>query len=124
MSMEMDFSGLHLSGPEEAIKRVIPIAVLRAAEHVKSVAQSLTPVETGRLVGSAEARPSATDPNVAEVYFAGPYARYQHYGPHFNPEVLHHEHGQGLFLETPMVTEAETAMRIYVDTLKEAGVFE
>jgi protocatechuate 3,4-dioxygenase beta subunit len=111
--MPLDFGGI-----EAEIRGLAPAATLAGAEHLKQVSQTLAPIETGRLVGSAEARPAGE--MRAEVVYPGPYARYQHYGPHFDPWVLHHEHGQGLYLETPTVTEADACTRIVADGIKGA----
>lgn len=86
-----------------------PVAVGRGAEHIRAVAAELTPVLTGHLVGSAGVTVKGDE---AEVLYPGPYARYQHYGLDFR-----HTKGQALYLEQPMVTEAQKVLRIIADTL-------
>lgn len=90
-----------------------PIAVVRAAEHLRGVAAELTPVESGQLVGSAEVK--AVSHDTARVYYPGPYARYQHFELQ-----LKHAHGQALYLEQPVITETAACTQIMADTLKEA----
>jgi hypothetical protein len=107
---------IDMSGIDEITARIeeaAPFAVVRAAEHVRGVAAELTPVQTGQLVGSAEVK--ATSDHEARVYYPGPYARYQHYELQ-----LKHEHGQALYLEQPIVTEAAACTRIMADTVREA----
>jgi len=107
----IDLSGLDRI--TEAMEAAAPFAVTRAAEHVRGVAAELTPVRDGNLVGSAEVK--AVDDHTARVYYPGPYARYQHYELQ-----LRHTHGQALYLEQPIVTEAEACTQIMADTLREA----
>lgn len=107
----IDLSGLDRI--TEQIEAAAPFAVTRAAEHVRGVAAELTPVLTGQLVGSAEVK--AVDNHTARVYYPGPYARYQHYELQ-----LKHTHGQALYLEQPIVTEAAACTQIIADTIREA----
>lgn len=88
-------------------------AVLLGAEALKGKAQERTPVETGNLRGSADARPAG--PMRAEVYYPGPYARYQHFGLDFR-----HEEGQALYLETAVVADSDEALAVIARTLKGA----
>lgn len=94
-----------------AIRAAAPAATLTGAEYLKAEAQKRTPVETGDLRGSADARPAG--PMRAEVYFPGPYARYQHFGLDFR-----HEEGQALYLEEPTVSEAERTIRVVANVLR------
>ncbi|QDZ15781.1 HK97 gp10 family phage protein [Humibacter ginsenosidimutans] len=109
----IDLSGLDRI--TEAMDNLVPAAVVKAAEHVRGVAADLTPVESGHLVGSAEVK--ATSHDSARVYYPGPYARYQHFELQ-----LKHAHGQALYLEQPMITEAQACFRIMADTLRLAGL--
>ncbi len=96
-------------GWAERIEVNKPRACLLAAEYLKGEAQELTPVETGNLRGSADARP---DGDGAEVFYPGPYARFQHYGLD-----LHHEEGQALYLEQAMVANAGRAFDVMAQAL-------
>ncbi len=87
----------------------MPIAVGRGMEHVRSVAAPLTPVESGHLVGSAGV---TVEGNEAHLTYPGPYARNQHYSLDFK-----HPHGQALYLEQPMISEADTVINIIAETL-------
>lgn len=89
----------------------IPEALMRGAELLRAAAVELTPYETGNLAGLAEAR--LTGDHTAEVYFPGPYARYQNFGLDF-----HHEAGQALYLSQPTITEAEAVIKVIGDGLK------
>lgn len=103
----------------EKMIALAPIAVGRGAEHVRGVAAPLTPVESGHLVGAAgvTVHGGVGDRAIAvgEVYYPGPYARNQHYSLDFQ-----HETGQALYLEQPMLTEAEKVNEIIAGTLEEA----
>lgn len=88
-------------------------AVLLGAEHLKAEAQRRTPVESTNLRGSADAKPAG--PMRAEVFYPGPYARYQHYVMD-----LRHEHGQARYLEEPTVTEAEGIIRVVAEGIRGA----
>jgi hypothetical protein len=111
LDWEMDFSGLDAF--EAALPEVMPIALMRAAEHVRGVAVALTPIEEGDLRGSAGARMVGQE---ARIEYNSVYARYQHYGLDFR----HPRGGQALFLEQPMVTEAAAVQQIMADTFREA----
>lgn len=95
------------------IREAAPGAVMSGAEMLKATAQERTPVETGNLRGSADARPHG--PMGAEVYYPGPYARYQHYGLDFR-----HEEGQALYLETATVADAEKVFTVIAKELQGA----
>jgi len=109
MSIEWEFD-LHLDRVDEAVKAAIPVALGKAMEHVRGEAVKQTPVESGNLAGSAGV---TVKDNEATLLFPGPYARYQHYGLDF-----HHNHGNALFLELPMVTEAPKVIEIIADELR------
>ena len=114
-SMEGDF-GVMLDALDARLHGAEVVALGRGMEHIRSVATPLVPVETGQLVGSADVTVhEATGDGastVAEIYFPGPYARYQHYGLDFR-----HTVGQALYLEQPMVTEGEKVLNIISDYL-------
>ena len=97
---------------DERLLALGPIAVGRGMEHISGVSAGLTPVETGHLVGARNLTVHGLE---ASLTFPGPYARYQHYMLD-----LRHTHGQALYLEQPMLTEADKALEIVTDTLREA----
>lgn len=104
---DFDFEGLAAK-----VVAARPIAALKAAEHVRGVSASKAPIEHGHLAASAEARPAGDG---AEVYYPGPYARYQEFGLDFH----HPIHGQALYLTEPMIQEAPAAVQIMADTIRE-----
>lgn len=91
-----DFSA-NLARMADSLVAAIPEACTKGMEHLRGVAVSKTPIETGNLRGWAEVK---THADGAEVYYPGPYARYQHYELQ-----LRHEAGQALYLEQPLVQE-------------------
>ena len=101
-----DFDSL-ADGMVRDIETNLPPTLARAAEYIRGVAAPLTPVDTGHLVGSAGV---TVDGYEARVTYPGPYARYQHYELH-----LRHTVGQALYLEQPMITEAQTVLKIIAD---------
>lgn len=94
---------------DSQIAELTPIAVGRGMEHVRTVAAELTPIETGHLVGSAGVTVYGDE---ARLTYEGPYARRQHFELDWK-----HTHGQALYLEQPMRTEADKVMDIIADTL-------
>jgi len=100
---------IHLDKVTDAVLAAIPAASFKAMEHLRQVAVSRTPIETGDLRSSAETRPA---PNGASVYFAGPYGRYQHY------EFLHHERGgERLYLSSSVLSETPKVLEILTQEL-------
>lgn len=112
MADESDFISA-LDGLEERLNVAMPIALAKGMEHVRGVSAELAPVETGNLAGSAGVTVAGDE---ADLLYPGPYARYQHYGLDFR----HPIHGQALYLEQPMITEAPKVLKIVADTLREA----
>ena len=102
-----------LTAFDDGLNAAMPIALMRAAEHVRGVAVELTPIEEGDLRGSAGTRLYDGE---AWIEYHSVYARYQHYGLDFE----HPRGGQALFLEQPMVTEVGPVQQIIADTLREA----
>jgi hypothetical protein len=86
--------------------------IAEAIEHIRGVSAEQTPIETGHLVGSAEVHVEGLQ---ASIRYPGPYARYQHYELQ-----LRHEHGNALYLELPMVTEAGVAFTIITRRIRDA----
>lgn len=116
MALDWDTGGFEalLDSVADALRDSAPFAVGRAAEHVRAVSTGLAPVLTGNLRASAEVK--AVSHTSARVYYPGPYARYQHYGLDFR----HPQGGQALFLQQPMLTEADACLQIMADTIREA----
>lgn len=99
----------------ERVKAAEDEAVLKGVAHLQEIVDPLVPVETGRLLGSGEIGPGRkagvgpVGEHVAHLYFAGPYALYQHEGVYFRRPAhfgapLTHTHGQNFFLIQPAVT--------------------
>lgn len=103
-----------LSRVDEGIDELMPVALARGMEHIRGVSVSLAPELTGHLRGSAGVTVEGEE---AQLTYPGPYARYQHYMLD-----LRHTVGQALYLEQPMTTEADNALRIVGDTL--GGAFQ
>jgi hypothetical protein len=104
-----DFA-IHLQAITEEVIAAVPEAAAKGMEYLRSVAVSKTPIETGNLRSEAEVK---VHPDGAEVYYPGPYARYQHYELQ-----LRHDHGgQALYLEGPLKTEEATILGIVAQEL-------
>lgn len=116
MALDWDTGGFeaHLDELVGNVTAAAPFAVGRAAEHIRAVSTTLAPILTGTL--RAEAEVKAISHHEFRVYYPGPYARYQHYGLDFK----HPQGGQALYLQQPMVTEAEQCFQIMADTIREA----
>lgn len=112
MAEDEDFISA-LNDADERILAALPAIMTKAMEHVRTVVASKTPVRDGNLVGSESVTtttPEGAGAFVSEIYIPGPYARYQHYELQ-----LHHTVGQALYLEEPMVTEAQKVFDIIAD---------
>lgn len=94
-----------------AVEEATPRAVGLAMEHILGVADELTPIESGRLVGSGTVH---VDGDTASITYDGPYARRQHEELDYR-----HEHGQAKYLEQPLHTEKDTALGIAAHVIKE-----
>lgn len=102
---------VHVDKITDELIEAIPAATFKAMEHLREVAVSKTPIETGDLRTGA-AVTNTIDRKGATVYYPGPYARYQHYRLD-----LRHEEGQALYLEQPLVQETETILQIVATEL-------
>lgn len=113
MPIEWDTSGFEafMDSVAAKVEAAAPVAVARAAEHVRAVSTSLAPVLTGNLRASAEVY--AVSNTEYRIRYPGPYARYQHYGLDFK----HPQGGQALFLQQPMLTEAPLCFQLMADTI-------
>lgn len=101
-----------LEALDSQITELTPVAVGRGMEHIRTVAAELTPVRDGILVGGAGVTVHGDE---ARLTYQGPYARAQHYRLDYR-----HTHGQALYLEQPLRTEAGKVFDIIADTLGEA----
>lgn len=104
-----DFA-IHLERITEAVIAAIPEAARKGMEHLHEVAVSKTPIETGNLRAESSVK---VHEDGAEVYYPGPYARYQHFELQ-----LRHEAGQALYLEQPLVTETPRILEIVATELR------
>lgn len=108
---------LDLSSLKHRVTEVTDEALTQGAEVIRAVAVSRTPVETGRLAGSAAVTIEDVDGDkAAAITYDGPYARYQHEGLD-----LRHEHGgQAKFLESAMADEADNALKVIARNIEAA----
>lgn len=95
----------HLGDLEEAT----PEALVAGMEVIRAIAAPYTPVETGRLVGSASI---AVDGDDATLSYDGPYARYQH-----ERLDLRHETGRAKYLELATIEGKDEAVRVVGERL-------
>jgi len=103
---------IHVDKITDELMEAIPAATFKAMEHLREVAVSKTPIETGDLRASASVT-NMIDKHGARVYYPGPYARYQHYRLD-----LRHEEGQALYLEQPLVQETPKILEIVATELR------
>lgn len=99
---------VHLDQITDAVIAAIPAASFKAMEHVREVAVSRTPLESGDLRAGAS---TTSGPHGAEVTYPGPYARYQHF------EILRHEVGQRLYLTSAILSETPKVIEILTNEL-------
>lgn len=111
-NLRFDTSGFNIGRLIPAAEEASPRAVGLAMEHILGVADELTPIETGRLVGSGTVH---VDGDTASITYDGPYARFQH-----ERLDLRHEHGQAKYLEQPLHTEKDAALGIAARVIKDA----
>lgn len=112
MADDDDFETM-LEGVDARIEAALPAIMTEAMEHVRSVVATKTPEESGNLVGSEDVTtttPEGSGEFVSELYIPGPYARRQHYELDYK-----HTVGQALYLEEPMVTEAQKVFQIIAE---------
>lgn len=108
MADEASFDEM-LDALDSRVQAVLPAAIAKALEHVRGEAVKLTPVESGHLAGAAGITVEGSE---GQIKYPGPYARNQHYSLDFR-----HTHGQALFLEQPMITEAPKVFKILSDEI-------
>lgn len=96
----------------------LPIALAKGMEHIRSVTSPMVPVETGNLEGSGGVTVSDF---VADLYYPGPYALYQHEGVYYRHgrfgAPLRHMHGESFFLTKGVVQGKDAAIQIIADEL-------
>lgn len=96
----------------------LPTALEKGMEHIRSVVTPMVPVETGNLAGSGGI--TVTN-SVAELYYPGPYALYQHEGVYYRHGVtgapLTHTTGESFFLTRGVVMGTNRAFEIMRDEL-------
>lgn len=108
--MSWDFN-LGFDGIAARVHEALQPAAMTAMEAiVRPEVARQTPVETGNLVGSEEVRPID---NGAEIFIPGPYSRRQHFELSY-----HHNTGNALYLELPMVSKAPDVFRFLGDELR------
>ncbi|MBT8159324.1 MULTISPECIES: hypothetical protein [Arthrobacter] len=115
MSIEWDFD-LDLGKVTEEVLAAVPEASFKAMEHLREVAVSRAPLETGNL--RAEAHTDA-DSDGATVKFDGPYARYQEFGVSKYGKPLRHEEGQSFYLTSSVFTEKDKVIEILGEELRQ-----
>lgn len=107
-----------MDGVEARIEAALPEAAFKAMEHIRTVTTPKVPLETGNLAGSGAV--SNTGPASAQIYYPGPYARYQEWGVSKNGKELRHEHGQSFYLMTTVAEEAEAAVAVAAQVIRAA----
>lgn len=111
MSIEYDFD-LRLDDIAAKVQASLTPAAMKALEGaVRPEVARQTPVETGHLVGSEEVRPIVDG---AEIFIPGPYSARQHFELSW-----HHNTGNALYLELPMVTRADAALESVAQDLRD-----
>lgn len=112
MSMRWE-NNLDLDRLITRLDEVEPEALAQGMEHIRGIASERTPIETGRLVGSATVH---VEPELhrAALSFEGPYARYQEF-----TLTLRHEHGQALYETTALIDGKDDALGIVARTIKD-----
>jgi hypothetical protein len=105
---------IHLQQVTADVIAAIPDAAQKGMQHLHEAAVAKAPVETGHLAASAEVK---IHDDGAEVYFPGPYARYQEYGVSHHGKALRHEVGQSFYLVTSLVQETPKVLQIVTEEL-------
>jgi len=112
-----DNFSIYLDEITQNVVDAIPGAAFKGMEHLREVAVSKTPVETGNLRAEASTIPAGDG---ASVYYPGPYARLQEYGVSTSGKELRHEVGQSFFLVTSVLQETEAVLEIVANELRKA----
>lgn len=114
-----DQFSIYLDEITQNVVDAIPGAAFKAMEHVRGVAVSKTPIETGNLRAEASTV-NTVEGRGAAVYYPGPYARYQEYGVSESGKELRHEVGQSFFLVTSILQETPAVLEIVATELRKA----
>lgn len=114
-----DNFSIYLDEITQNVVDAIPGAAFKAMEHVRGVAVSKTPVESGHLAEEASTV-NVVDGRGAAVYYPGPYARLQEYGVSTSGKELRHEVGQSFFLVTSILQETPAVLEIVANELRKA----
>lgn len=101
---------LNIDGHLAGIEAATPRALAAGAEVIRAAAAAQTPIETGRLVGSAAVTVDGDD---ATVSYDGPYARRQH-----EELTWRHETGRAKYLELAVIEEADNAVDVMAHELR------
>lgn len=103
------------------LEEITPIALARAAEHVRGVAVARTPNRSSHLAGSAGVTVTGAGVDaVAEVKYPGPYAAFQNRGMRADgTHVIGNRPagGQTGFLTDTMADQRDAALDIIADTV-------
>lgn len=100
---------LHLEEISADVLARVPVALGKGLEFLRAEVTPRVPVETGNLAGSGAVSVQGDE---GELLYPGPYARNQHYNLSF-----HHNTGQALYLEQPLVQNGEAIVKIIGDEL-------
>jgi hypothetical protein len=103
---------------EARLDASLPAAAFNAMEYIHAKTTPKVPLETGNLVGSGAV--SNTGPADAQIYYPGPYARYQEWGVSENGHELRHEHGQSFYLASTVLEEKDTAIAVAAQVIRAA----
>lgn len=110
MSMRVEVR-LHPDRLLGELEALTPEALAAGGEVIRAAAAPKTPVETGRLVGSAAVVDEGDD--AVAVVYDGPYARYQH-----ERLDLRHETGQAKYLEMAVIESGQDAVDAMAKVLR------
>ncbi|HWV46039.1 MAG TPA: hypothetical protein VN039_08480 [Nitrospira sp.] len=108
MSIEWDID-LHLEEISADVLARVPVALGKGLEFLRAEVTPKVPVETGNLAGSGAVSVQGSE---GELLYPGPYAQVQHFDLSF-----HHNTGQALYLEQPLVQSAEAVVKVIGDEL-------
>ncbi len=110
-----------LDETNDRVEAAAYFGLARAALYVHSVVVPLTPLDTGHLRSSEDVL--ADGDGGFEIYVPGPYARFQEFGPNYDPWVLKHEEGQSPYLSAGLEEGGPGAIEIIAQTIRDEGSF-
>lgn len=111
MGMRVEVN-LHIADEISDIEAATPQALAAGMEVLRAAAVAGTPVETGRLAGSASVTIDGDD---ATITYDGPYARRQH-----EELTWRHETGRAKYLELAFIENKDQAVDAMATVLKRA----